>query len=105
MGKEALGLVQYDHVVSEVKPSPLRTSSFLVNMFMRLSSWTMRRGAFQTEGSSWEVVLEPQFPEVTHNVPGKGLAVGDEQDSLGIASLDKTLEECRLTRTIAASHD
>ena len=37
-----------------LKPSPLKTSSLLVKMFMRLSSWTMRRGAFQTEGSSWE---------------------------------------------------
>ena len=34
------------------KPSPLNTSSLLVKMFVRLSSWTMRRGAFHTDGSS-----------------------------------------------------
>ena len=52
-----------------------------------------------------EVVLEIQFPEVTHNVPGKGLAVGNEQDPFGLASIDETLEEGSLTRAVAASHD
>ncbi|MFM7983797.1 MAG: hypothetical protein ACKPKO_31180, partial [Candidatus Fonsibacter sp.] len=85
-----------------LKPSPLKTSSFLVKMFMRLSSWTIRRGGVPNGRVvvGVEVVLEIQFPKVTHYVPCKGLAVGDEQNPLGIASLDETLEECRLTRAV-----
>ena len=40
--------------------------SLLVKMLMRLWSWTMRRGAFQTEGSSYESrsLLNPTFEKL-----------------------------------------
>ncbi len=67
----------------------------------------MRRGGATDRGVvvGVEVVPEIQFPEVTHDVPGKGLAVGNEQDPFGLTGPDETLEECRLTRAVSASHD
>jgi len=51
------------------------------------------------------VKLDDEAAKVTHDVPGKGLAVGDEQDPFGLTGPDEALEECRLTGAVAAPHD
>ncbi len=49
-----------------------------------------------------QAVLEPQLPEVAHDVPRQGLAVRYEQGPLGFAGLDEPLQEGRLPGAVAA---